>query len=164
MKRALFFIFLALAFLAFDFASKHYILHDLSSIILRHPRGEGIPIFHFLGIDFFIGLTFNKGAAWGLFANFNNVLIAVRIAIVIALFFYMIFFRKDSPLLPLVLILTGAVGNILDFFVYGYVIDFLHFKFWGHSFPLFNIADALISVGVGLLFLTLGFKKKDACV
>jgi len=164
MKRALLFILLALGFLTLDIVTKHYVFHDLSGTILSHPRGEGIPLLRFFGIDFFIGLTFNKGAAWGLFANFKNILIIVRIAIVAILFFYLLFFRKNSPALPLVLILTGAVGNIIDFFVYGFVIDFFHFKFWGHSFPLFNVADALISIGVGLLFLNLCLKKKDACV
>ncbi len=164
MKWAVFFVFLAFSLLALDIVTKHYVLHDLSATILSYPRGTGIPVFHFLGIDFFIGLTFNTGAAWGLFANFNTLLICVRLAIVAALLVYLFFFRKGTPALPLVLIVTGAIGNILDFFVYGYVIDFLLFRFLGHSFPLFNVADALISIGVGLLFLNLYFKKKNACV
>ncbi len=161
MKRALFFILLALAFLAADFASKHYVFRDLAPEIMRYPRGEGIPVFqNFLGIDFFIGLTFNKGAAWGFFANHNFLLILVRIAIVVALFVYLLFFKKsEKEVLPLVLIMTGAIGNILDFFLYGFVIDFFHFKFWGHSFPLFNVADILISCGVALLFFNLSLKK-----
>ena len=164
MKRAFFYTLLALALLVIDILSKRTILHNLSLEILRHPRGEGIPIFHFYGIDFFIGLTFNRGAAWGLFANFHYLLIIVRVAIVMALVVYMLFYRAKTALFPLVLILSGAVGNILDFFVYGYVIDFFHFKFWGHSFPLFNCADAYISVGVLLLFLNLCSQKKDARV
>ncbi|MCH9610049.1 MAG: Lipoprotein signal peptidase [Chlamydiales bacterium] len=160
MKRALFFIFLFALFLAADIASKYYVLHELSTTIFSHPRNAGIPVFGFFGIDLFIGLTFNKGAAWGLFANFNTLLVAVRIAIAILLFVYML--KQRKYILPIVMILAGAVGNILDFFVYGYVIDFIHFKFWGHSFPLFNIADALISIGVLLLFINLYLHKKDA--
>lgn len=162
MKRALLFIFLFVAFLIIDGVSKHYVLHELSSSIFRYPRGEGIPIFHLLGIDFFIGLTFNKGAAWGLFSSFNTLLLIARMAICVALFVYLL--RKPAARLPLVLILTGAIGNILDYFIYGHVIDFLHFRFWGHSFPLFNVADALISIGVALLFLNLYRKKADARV
>ena len=162
MRRLLFFITLFCTLLALDMGSKYYVLHDLSSKIFSEHTGRGLPVFNFFGIDFSIGLTFNRGAAWGMFANFKNILLVVRIAIVIALFFYLI--RNRAQAFPLILILTGAVGNILDFFIYGYVIDFLHFRFWGHSFPLFNVADSLISVGVMFLFFNLYFKKKDARV
>ncbi|MCP5469193.1 MAG: signal peptidase II [Chlamydiales bacterium] len=160
MKRTLLYLAFALALLGLDIVSKGVVYRDLAPLIMQKP-GEGIPIFqNFLGVDFFLGLTFNKGAAWGLFSNFNFLLILVRIAIVIALFIYLIRFCKNRALVfPFVLILTGAIGNILDFFLYGFVIDFFHFRFWGHSFPLFNVADALISIGVTILFFNLYFKK-----
>jgi len=57
---------------------------------------------------------------------------------------------------PFALILTGAVGNVLDYFVYGHVIDMLHFVLWTYDFPVFNIADSLITLGVaGLMGATL---------
>lgn len=160
MTRILLYLSLALALLGLDIVSKSLVFHDLAKLIWQHPLSEGIPIFKFFGIDFFIGLTFNKGAAWGLFANLNFLLICIRILIVGALVLYLLKFCKNRRLVfPIVLILTGAVGNILDFFLYGFVIDFLHFRFWGHSFPLFNVADALISIGVALLFCNFYLKK-----
>jgi Lipoprotein signal peptidase len=51
------------------------------------------------------------------------------------------------------LIVTGAIGNAFDYWRYGHVIDFLHFTFWGSSFPVFNLADAYITLGAISLFL-----------
>ena len=55
--------------------------------------------------------------------------------------------------LAISLVLGGAVGNVVDRLLHGYVIDFLDF-FWGHwHFPAFNIADSAITLGAGLLIL-----------
>jgi signal peptidase II len=63
--------------------------------------------------------------------------------------------------IPIWLVLTGALGNALDYCLYGHVIDFLHFTFWGYSFPIFNIADSCIFLGVLMLILT-PQKSKEA--
>jgi signal peptidase II len=58
-------------------------------------------------------------------------------------------------LIPLALILAGAIGNLLDRLAHGYVVDFVHVHWredW--SFPIFNLADSLITVGTILLLLT----------
>ena len=55
--------------------------------------------------------------------------------------------------LALALVLGGAVGNVIDRVLYGYVVDFLDF-YWGSAhFPAFNVADSAITVGAGLLIL-----------
>lgn len=51
---------------------------------------------------------------------------------------------------PLVLLLGGAVGNLIDRLRFGYVIDFIDFRFW----PVFNVADSCITVGIVWLLLT----------
>ncbi|HOJ43471.1 MAG TPA: signal peptidase II, partial [Syntrophorhabdaceae bacterium] len=56
------------------------------------------------------------------------------------------FFKTTS----LLLILSGAMGNLYDRFSYGYVVDFLDFYYKNHHWPAFNVADISISVGVGL--------------
>lgn len=89
----------------------------------------------------------NTGMSFGLFQGNNTVFIFIS-AIFIAL---LIFFRKefDNKAL-LVLILAGAVGNLVDRILHGHVLDFIDFKF----FPVFNIADSLIFIGVvGIIFL-----------
>jgi signal peptidase II len=64
--------------------------------------------------------------------------------------------RKKSfiTLLPLLFVLGGAFGNALDRLRYGYVVDFIHFHIENKfSWPVFNVADVLIALGVGLFLL-----------
>ncbi|MCL6615436.1 MAG: signal peptidase II, partial [Firmicutes bacterium] len=60
--------------------------------------------------------------------------------------------KGPAGLLPLVAILSGAIGNLYDRLTYGHVIDFFHLHYrWRWSWPIFNVADLLICLGVGLL-------------
>ena len=61
--------------------------------------------------------------------------------------------REHGPWMraALVMVLAGAVGNMIDRFRLGYVIDFLHVRIGWFDFPVFNLADALVSVGAVLL-------------
>lgn len=119
-----------------------------------YPYG-GLAVFqNFLGIEFSISHTINKGAAWGLGSNFQMPLLYLRMALIGALFVYTIFYN-NKPMLtfPLVLILAGALGNVVDYFLYGHVVDMFHFVLWGYDFPVFNVAD--ISIFLGIVWLTL---------
>ena len=93
--------------------------------------------------------TCNKGAAFGLLAN--ETLLFVLIALVISgvLVAYVRFLPANRPWLRLSLGLQlgGALGNLLDRLRQGYVVDFIAVKAW----PVFNIADACIVVGVLIL-------------
>lgn len=126
----------------------------------QYPYG-GMGIFHdFFGINFSIVHATNTGAAWGLFAGFQEYLLYFRIFFVAMLFIYVLFFNKQfSHHLPLFLIITGAVGNIIDYFIYGHVVDLFYFNFWGYSYPVFNVADAAIFSGVALYIIRSGLKK-----
>lgn len=147
--------------LFFDYLSKAYVLDVLSATIYQHGR-MGIPVFqNVLETDFYVTLAVNKGAAWGMFSSFPSLLTLVRIVMVMGLLFY-VFFIPQSPKfhIPVLLIITGAIGNLLDSFLYGHVIDFLHFRFFGWGFPIFNFADIYISVGV-IFLLYFMFAVKD---
>ena len=125
-----------------------------------YPYG-GVGVFKdFFGIEFSINQLHNYGAAWGLFRDYPIVLIVVRLFIFAGLTMYL-FFNKESCSLfsfALILVLSGALGNIMDFFLYGYVVDMFHFVLWGYDYPIFNVADSLVCVGVALLFIS-SFKQ-----
>ena len=108
-----------------------------------------------IGIDFFIQYVTNRGAAWGMLASLYKPLLIVRVLVIIGLLAYLL--NEAPPFkkgLYLVLILAGAIGNVLDSFLYGYVIDMFHFVFWGRSYGIFNFADAMIFIGsLGLIFM-----------
>lgn len=92
-----------------------------------------------LGILEFVYVT-NSGAGFSILQNQNVLLswIAV-IALGIIIFYYNMF-----PKISFIMIISGIIGNLIDRVSYGYVIDFINFKFW----PVFNVADSLIFVGV----------------
>jgi signal peptidase II len=110
---------------------------------------------NFLGIDFYIHYVTNRGGAFGMLQAFFKPLLIFRIFVVIALFVYLIknkhAFKKN---LCIVFVLAGAIGNVVDSFLYGHVIDMFHFLFWGRSYGIFNFADAMIFVGSLGLFIT----------
>ena len=111
-----------------------------------YPFG-GIGIFSAGGITFSLNYIVNTGAAWGAFPGHSGLLFALRAGIIVAL---VLFAPKRFPIW---LVITGAIGNVIDYCLYGHVIDFLHFTFWGYSFPIFNIADSCITTGIlALLF------------
>ena len=157
LKRAGQLFFLIAFILTVDFITKDYV-H--SSIPLMHwsspfyPYG-GIPVFeNWHGISFSINHVINKGAAWGMFATFQQVLLYLRMAVIGGLLTYLIFFPLSTARqIFFSLIVAGAIGNVLDYFVYGHVIDMFHFTFWGYTYPIFNVADSAICVGIFFILL-----------
>jgi len=102
----------------------------------------------------------NTGAAFGLFQDHSFILTIVAIiGIVVVLFFALYVLRRypylDSRLArpALGLILGGTIGNLIDRLRFGYITDFIDFRVW----PLFNIADSALTVGVILLACSLAF-------
>ena len=146
-----------------DFISKYWVHHHLPRIEFSSslfPYG-GIGIFKdFLGIDFCITHAANTGGAWNLLSTHPNLLLYLRLVIIISLFIFIIFFNKQSSRnIPFILIAIGAIGNILDTFIYGAVVDMLYFNLWGYSFPIFNVADTMIFCGVSSLMVQMLLQK-----
>jgi signal peptidase II len=107
-------------------------------------------------------LAFNKGISWSIFDNdVTPWFIYVGIAVVcLALIYQMILRLSDrKSIFAEVTILAGAVGNIIDRFMYGGVVDFivLHYKEW--YFPSFNIADIAITLGVMCMLIQLMYER-----
>lgn len=141
-----------------DFLSKYWIANTLPRMLYMfpwYPYG-GVGIFqNFLGVEFSLVHATNSGAAWGILAQWQQELLYLRLFLIGGLFMYLFFFnQRRSWQIPLTLILAGALGNVLDFFLYGHVIDMFHFVFWGYNYPVFNIADSAIFLGIAWLILS----------
>ncbi|MBF0400657.1 MAG: signal peptidase II [Magnetococcales bacterium] len=105
---------------------------------------------------FDLELVHNTGAAFGMFAEFPPLwrsLILVGVALVATVFIMVLLRRTDRALdaFALGLVLGGALGNLLDRVQEGWVVDFIHLHWHDLSWPVFNLADSAISVGVALL-------------
>lgn len=149
-------LFAPLALFILDFGSKLYAVWKIP--FLQGGEGfypfGGVPVFFTHAVTFSLNTTCNTGAAWGLFPGFSGTLFALRSAIILGLLAYLCLSRKGPrENWPLWLIATGAIGNVVDYLLYGHVIDFFHWTFWGRSFPIFNGADVYITTGVLALVL-----------
>ncbi|HFI0037944.1 TPA: signal peptidase II [Streptococcus suis] len=95
----------------------------------------------------------NYGAAWSILENQQWFFTIVTIAAVTGLIWYYIKQIQGNiwTLFSLSLMIAGALGNFIDRIRLGYVVDMFHLDFI--SFPVFNVADICLSVGVGILFI-----------
>lgn len=94
-------------------------------------------------------LTENRGAAFGLLTESRDLLIAVAVLVIGGIGVFLLRVRRTTPKLAvgLGLILGGAAGNLWDRLVAGRVVDYIDLRFW----PVFNVADSAIVVGMALL-------------
>ncbi len=103
----------------------------------------------------FIQLTnvHNTGAAWNMFAGQQYFLIALTVLMIGLLTFLYVSEKNKTPLFNVAfsLVLCGAVGNLIDRIAFSYVRDMIHLEFW-KSFPVFNVADICVCVGIALVF------------
>lgn len=101
--------------------------------------------------------TWNPGTAFSLFRNIGDnapLVMIIATGVIIALLIYYMWRRaKSYERVPLVLIIGGALGNLIDRIRFGAVIDFLDFHIGAMHWPAFNIADAFITIGVVLYIL-----------
>ena len=107
-------------------------------------------------IDNFLYITShrNEGAAWGILQGkmiFFYVVTLVVIGLVI-LWIRKLDIKKEKLLvIALSLILGGALGNFIDRVMYQHVVDFINTYIFGYDFPIFNIADSALCIGVVLM-------------
>jgi signal peptidase II len=153
-----------LALLLIILAALDIVTKALTHRFLPLQTGYEIVIFkNFLGVNFSLCHTINTGAAWGAFSNWQLPLFFLRCGLALGLLTYLLFFKATpATITPLSFILVGAVCNLIDTPLYGHVIDMFHFVLWGYDYPVFNVADSLIFLGVArLVYLSL-FKKEEA--
>lgn len=116
----------------------------------------------------FFDLTYveNRGAAFGFLAEINSQFRTPFFIIVslVAIIFIVIFYKKTEGNswfhLGLLFILGGALGNLVDRLRLGLVVDFFYFHWYQYYWPAFNVADAVICIGVGILIIDMLFSNK----
>lgn len=104
----------------------------------------------------------NRGAAFGILQNRRIFFIILTLVVVIYLLYYFVKNIRTNPRLlniALSLIISGAIGNFYDRLVHTYVVDFIEFSFI--NFPVFNIADILVTTGSILLIVFIIFGEMD---
>jgi signal peptidase II len=118
---------------------------------------ENIPL-----VPNWLDLTYvrNPGAAFSMFTNlpdgFRSAMLFVFAAIAIVVIFVLLAAGEQATLtsVALALILAGAAGNLIDRAARGEVIDFVRAHYYSHNWPVFNVADSAVSIGVTLIVLS----------
>lgn len=144
-SRVIFFLIALIAFLI-DQATKYWIATSMTI-------NEQIPV---IGNFFLITSHRNRGAAFGILQDQRWFFVVVTTVVLIGIVWYMLKIKKSGNRLlqtALSLVLGGAIGNFFDRALTGEVVDFLQFNFGSYTFPIFNVADSCIVVGVALIIL-----------
>jgi signal peptidase II len=135
------------------------LLDQLSKAIISRyiPLNQSITL---IKNTFSLTLVHNTGAAFGLLKNQTVLFIVISLIALPSIYFSFKMKpgqrRSGITQLALCLVVSGAVGNLIDRIAWGYVIDFLDFHVW----PVFNVADSAITVGAILLGYSLLKKEK----
>lgn len=133
----------ALLVLGLDRASKILVIRSISP-------GESVPVWR--GV-FHLTHVRNPGAAFGILPGWDGLLVALPVVLTVAAVWVLPALAGRYRHLPLAggLIVGGSLGNLIDRLAAGLVTDFLDFRVW----PVFNLADAFIVAGAGILLLSL---------
>lgn len=144
-------IILSIIFIIIDQLSKIIILNNLTN----NKSIEVIKSF------FYLTYTNNKGAAFSILTGRRILLILVALIVIGVLIYYV---RKNKiegkvNKIALSLVIGGSIGNLIDRILRGAVVDFIDVKIFGYNFPIFNLADTFIVIGVFLLIIEM-FRKE----
>ena len=134
-----------------------------SLLVLCEPGNcQSIPVLSF----FKLTLLHNSGAAFSFLADAGGwqrgflVVVSAGVSLFIAAWLFRVYQTQALLSWALCLILGGAIGNLVDRAVQGYVVDFLVFYYNSFHFPAFNIADAAISVGAVIMVIEMFLSRQ----
>ncbi len=111
---------------------------------------------------FYLTYTQNFGAAWGIFSG--DVLILIVVSMVALLVINRYLLTSDINKLDVIsfgLLMGGILGNLCDRLFRGYVVDFLNFYIFNYDYPVFNIADIGVVLGIFLMFISVWRGDRD---
>ncbi len=105
----------------------------------------------------------NQGAAWGILQGKMWLFYIVTIVVLVILF---MFFKNEGYGRPdvqlgLSLLIAGSIGNFIDRLFRGEVVDFVDTYIFSYNFPIFNVADAALTIGVIVLIIVILFEGKE---
>lgn len=148
---------LALVVFLVDQLVKYWIIH-----VVQLEQQMTVPVLSFLSLTW----VENRGVSMGMLTAGTEVgrWLLVGLTAIIALV-VAVWIRRERAwpeALALGLVLGGALGNIVDRIRFGYVVDFVHLHAGTWSFYVFNIADAAITLGVGILLVRALFGRSDS--
>ena len=143
-----------------------FLLLVLFDILSKYIVFNYIDLYQFIKITYFFDITHihNFGVSFGLFAG----TIPASVLVIIGLFvtaFVLYLYINSSEFLErwgLFIIICGAIGNIVDRFINGYVIDFLYLHINQYYWPAFNFADIYISIGIIMIIVNMVKKIKKS--
>lgn len=143
------------------YAAIFFLLDRITKLAVLASTGElPIPV-----IKQFFTLTFvkNPGVAFGWFPDWKlpPILMALVMVVIITYYSFQLPAREKLTRWSLALLVGGALGNLYDRVFYGYVVDFFLFHFGKYDFPVFNVADIAIDLGVFLLFVDIFMLSQD---
>ncbi|WP_286077447.1 signal peptidase II [Thomasclavelia cocleata] len=150
-------------YLIFGFIFCFLLFIDIATKVLATQITKSIII-----IPDFFKLTYleNKGAAWGIGQNSTFLFIVFSFLFIGGVVFFLYNFKiKDKVVFfSIASVLSGAAGNLLDRIFNGYVIDFFDFCILEYNFPIFNVADICIVVGMFIIMFRLLVSNDDLMI
>lgn len=140
---------LSILFVLLDQVSKYLVINYLGK--------EIIVIKNF----FYLVYTKNEGAAFSILTGKRIFLILITLLVLGIIINYIIKSKpnKKEEIIAFSLVIGGSIGNLIDRIVRGFVVDFISVKIFNYNFPIFNIGDSLICIGVFLLIFV-SFRKE----
>jgi len=136
-----------------------FLLLVLLDILSKYIVFNYIDLYQFIKITYFFDITHihNFGVSFGLFAGTIPALVLVFVGLFVTAF-VLYLYTNSRDLLErwgLFIIICGAIGNIVDRFINGYVIDFLYLHINQYYWPAFNFADIYISIGIIMIIVNM---------
>jgi signal peptidase II len=130
-------------------------------IVSRMNYGDSITIIENI---FYITSHRNSGAAWGILQGKMWLFYVITVIVIVAIIYYIQKAAKGKWLLGVSLsfMLGGAIGNFIDRVYRKEVVDFIHTFIFGYNFPVFNIADSALVIGVILLMIQMLLDERKA--
>jgi signal peptidase II len=129
---------------------------QITKYIINYYIGiyDSVRIFPFLHI---VNVR-NTGAAFGMLKGIDSNFF-IFISIIAIVFVIIMLKKKTYNSFGLSLLLGGAIGNLIDRLIYGYVIDFIDISFGRFHWPAFNVADSSLTIGIAIILITSILKK-----